>query len=40
MNFEWERRPIYVVELTELDKSYVYSKRVLYIDKETFHAHT
>jgi hypothetical protein len=36
MNMEWERRPIYVVELTELDKTYVYSKRVLYIDRETF----
>jgi hypothetical protein len=39
VNFEWERRPIYVVELTELDKNYVYSKRVLYIDRETFHLH-
>jgi hypothetical protein len=36
MNYEWERRPMYVLELTELDKNYVYSKRMLYLDKETF----
>jgi hypothetical protein len=36
INSKWERRPVYVVELTELDKSYVYSKRILYVDKETF----
>ncbi len=35
-DFEFERRPTYVVELTQLDKNYIYSKRVLYIDKETF----
>jgi hypothetical protein len=34
--FEFERRPTYVVELTQLDKNYIYSKRVLYIDQETF----
>ena len=31
-----ERRPIYVVELTQLDPNYVYSRRIFYIDKETF----
>lgn len=35
-NFKFERRPVYVVELTSLDKNYVYGKRVLYIDRETF----
>ena len=31
-----ERRPIYVVELTQLDPNYVYGRRIFYIDKETF----
>jgi hypothetical protein len=35
-NVKMERRPMYVVELTELDTNYVYSRRVLYIDQETF----
>jgi len=35
-NYEWERRPMYVVKMTQLDKSFVYSHRILYIDKETF----
>jgi len=35
-NLKFERRPVYVVQLTELNKNYVYSKRILYIDKETF----
>jgi hypothetical protein len=35
-NLEFERRPMYVVQLTQLDKNYIYSKRVLYFDKETF----
>lgn len=39
MNTKWERRPIYVMELTELDKAYVYGKRVLYVDKENFAIH-
>ncbi len=34
-NMEFERRPVYVVKLTQLDKNYVYSKRILYFDKET-----
>ena len=32
----YQRRPHYVVEMNELDKDYMYSKRVNYIDKETF----
>ena len=35
-NLKFERRPCYVLELTQLDKSYVYGKRILYIDRETF----
>ncbi len=38
-NFEFERRPIYVVKMTQLDKNFVYSYRILYIDKETFLIH-
>jgi len=33
---KFERRPMYVVKLTQLDPSYVYSYRILYLDKETF----
>ena len=32
----FQRRPIYVLEMTQLDPNYVYSKRVYYVDKETF----
>jgi len=35
-NLEFERRPMYVLKLTQLDKNYVYSQRILYMDKETF----
>lgn len=35
-NYEFERRPLYVIKLTQLDKNYVYGQRILYIDKETF----
>jgi len=35
-NVKMERRPIYVVELTQLDPNYVYGRRIFYIDKETF----
>ncbi len=35
-NLKFERRPCYVLLLTQLDRSYVYGKRVIYIDKETF----
>ncbi len=38
-NIRLERRPLYVVRLTQLDKNYVYSKRLIYLDKETFYLH-
>jgi len=38
-NVKFERRPMYVLELKELNKNYLYSKRVLYIDQETFRLH-
>jgi len=34
-NCEFERRPMYVVKMTQLDKNFVYSYRIVYIDKET-----
>jgi len=34
-NLKMERRPVWVVEMTSLDKNYVYSKRIMYMDKET-----
>jgi hypothetical protein len=33
---KFERRPMYVVQLIQLDPNYVYSRRIFYIDKETF----
>jgi len=35
-NVQMERRPLYVVELNQLDRNYVYSRRIFYIDRETF----
>ena len=35
-NVEMERRPLYVIKMTQLDKNYVYSSRLLYFDKENF----
>jgi len=35
VDWEFERRPMYVVKLTQLDKNYVYGHRILYFDKET-----
>jgi hypothetical protein len=35
-NLEFERRPVYVLQLTQLDPNYIYKKRILYVDKETF----
>lgn len=35
-NVRMERRPIYVVKLTQLDPNYVYRQRIFYVDKETF----
>ena len=34
-NYEWERRPMYVIKMTQLDKNFVYSYRIVYMDKET-----
>jgi hypothetical protein len=39
-NLQMERRPIWVVQLTQLDKNYIYSRRIFYIDKETFYYHS
>lgn len=36
MELEFERRPVYVLKLTQLDKSYIYSYRIMYFDKENF----
>lgn len=36
VNFEFERRPLYVLKLTQLDPNFVYSYRKIYVDKETF----
>jgi len=38
-NMKFERRPIYVVQLTQSDPNYVYGKRIFIIDKETFLMH-
>lgn len=38
-NVRFERRPCYVMKLTQLDPAYVYSYRILLIDKETFLFH-
>lgn len=35
-NVRFERRPIYVLQMKQQDPNYVYSKRIMYIDKETF----
>jgi hypothetical protein len=35
-NIRLERRPLYVIKMTQFDPSYVYGSRILYIDKETF----
>ncbi|MBI5445720.1 MAG: DUF1329 domain-containing protein [Deltaproteobacteria bacterium] len=35
-NVKMERRPMYVVKLTQLDPNYVYSYRLFYVDMETF----
>ncbi len=33
---QFQRRPCYVLQMTQLDPNYVYSKRIFYIDKENF----
>jgi len=35
-NVKFQRRPVVVLQLTQSDPNYVYSKRIIYIDKETF----
>ncbi len=35
-NVQFQRRPCYVLQMTQLDPNYVYSKRVIYIEKENF----
>jgi hypothetical protein len=35
MGVKFERRPIWVVKLTQLDKNYVYGSRILLVDRET-----
>ena len=35
-NLQFERRPMWVVQMIQLDKNYVYGKRIWYVDKETF----
>jgi hypothetical protein len=32
---KFERRPIYVIKMTQLDKNYIYGQRILYFDAET-----
>ncbi|MBT8341842.1 MAG: DUF1329 domain-containing protein, partial [Desulfatitalea sp.] len=36
LNLEWERRPVYIIKMQVLDKNFVYSYRIMYMDKETF----
>ncbi|MBI5603784.1 MAG: DUF1329 domain-containing protein, partial [Deltaproteobacteria bacterium] len=38
-NLQFERRPCWVVQLTQLDKNYVYGKRIFYVDKEILYPH-
>lgn len=33
---KWEKRPVWVLEIISLDKTYYYSKRIVYVGKETF----
>jgi len=35
-NLAFQRRACYVLQMTQLDTDYVYSKRIYYVDKETF----
>jgi hypothetical protein len=35
-NIKMQRRPLYVIKLTQTDPNYVYGSRIFYIDKETF----
>jgi hypothetical protein len=35
----FERRPVYVIQMTQLDKNFIYGKRMVYMDAETFLFH-
>ncbi len=35
-NVKMERRPVYVIKMTQKDPNYVYGQRIFYVDKETF----
>jgi len=35
-DIQFMRRPCYALQMTQLNNNYIYSKRMLYIDKETF----
>lgn len=36
VNFEFERRPMYVIKMVQQDPNFVYSYRKIYVDQETF----
>ena len=36
VDLDFERRPLYVLKLIQMDENFVYSKRIMYFDKETF----
>jgi len=39
-NLQFERRPMWVVQMTQMDRNYIYGKRVFYVDKEIlYHVH-
>jgi hypothetical protein len=38
-NIKFERRPTYVIKLTQTDPNYIYGSTILYIDQETFLYH-
>jgi hypothetical protein len=38
-NVNFERRPVYVIELQQQDPNFIYSRRIMYIDMETFMMH-
>ncbi|MBW2369734.1 MAG: DUF1329 domain-containing protein [Deltaproteobacteria bacterium] len=35
-NVRMERRPVWVIEMDQQDTSYIYSKRIIYVDRETY----
>ena len=34
-NLKFERRPLWIVEMKQTDPNYIYSKRIVYVDRET-----